>query len=136
MDYRESLRVPDNFAYVIRLAGARVRRRDFNVSYAVGVGGVTSIAVIGHSDCGMVNVASKEEAFVRGLEERGDWESETARSHFANSAPIHEIGSETESAIKGAEQLRQTYKKVMAVPFVYRVEDRLLYLPARWKQSF
>jgi len=135
MDYRESLRIPDNFAYVIRLAGARVRRRDFNVSYAVSVGGVTSIAVIGHTDCGMVNVASKQEAFVRGLMERGEWTSETARAHFESSAPAHEIGSETESAIKGAERLRQTYKKVMAVPLIYRIEDRLLYLPARWKQS-
>jgi len=135
MDYRESLRIPDNFAYVIRLAGARVRQRDFNVSYAVGVGGVTSIAVIGHTDCGMVKVASKEEEFVRGLMERGGWESETARSHFASAAPVHEIGSETESAIKGAERLRQRYKKVMAVPFVYRVEDRLLYLPTRWNES-
>ena len=135
MDYRENLRIPANFAYVIRLAGARVRQRDFNVSYAVGVGGVQSIAVIGHTDCGMINVAFKEEAFVKGLMERGDWNSEAAHSHFASSAPIHEIGSETESAIKGAERLRQIYKKVMTVPLIYRVEDGLLYLPSRWKQS-
>jgi carbonic anhydrase len=135
MDYRESLRLPDNFAYVIRLAGARVRQRDFNVSYAIGVGGVSSIAVIGHTDCGMVGVAAREEAFVQGLMERGGWESETARSHFASSALVHEIGSETESVIAGAERLRRIYKKIMAVPFVYRVEDRLLYLPARWRSE-
>ncbi|HKF57105.1 MAG TPA: carbonic anhydrase [Blastocatellia bacterium] len=134
MDYRESLRIPENFAYVIRLAGARVRQRDFNVSYAIGVGGVSSIAVIGHTDCGMVSVDAKEEAFVRGLMERGGWESETARSHFASSAPVYEIGSETESTIMGAQRLRQIYKKIMAVPFVYRVDDKLLYLPVRWKE--
>jgi carbonic anhydrase len=134
MDYRESLRLPDNFAYVIRVAGARVRQRDFNVSFAIGVGGVSSVAVIGHTDCGMVNVGAKEEAFVGGLMERGGWDSETAHSHFSSSAEIYEIGSETESVIAGAERLRQIYKKIMAVPFVYRVEDRLLYLPARWKQ--
>ena len=135
MDYRESLRLPENFAYVIRVAGARVRQPDFGISYAIGVGGVTSIAVITHSDCGMVNVASKEEQFVHGLVERAGWESDTAQSHFASSAPVHEIGSETTSAVVGARRLGETYKKITAIPLVYRVEDKLLYLPKQWRQE-
>jgi carbonic anhydrase len=133
MDYRASLRTPDNFAYVIRAAGARVRQRDFSVSYAIGVGGVTSIAVIAHTDCGMINVATKEGEFVRGLTENGGWELEAAQTHFRSSAASYEIGSETESAVKGAERLREIYKKTTVIPFIYRVEDRLLYLPKQWK---
>jgi len=133
MDHRLGLRTPDSFAFVIRLAGARLRQRDFGVSFAIGVGGVTSIAVIGHTDCGMVNVASREEQFVRGLTERAGWESEAAHSHFEASAPVHEIGSETQSAVNGARRLREAYKKIVAVPLIYRVEDKLLYLPKEWK---
>src|SRR5262245_43135122 len=124
MDYRQSLRIPDNFAFKIRVAGARVRHRDFSLSYAIGVGGVTTIAVIGHSDCGMINVASREEQFVSGLMERCGWEQETAQSHFASSAPVYEIGSETRSVIRSAERLRKTYENILVVPFVYLIEDR------------
>jgi carbonic anhydrase len=133
MDYRENLRIPDDFAYVIRAAGARVRQRDFSVSYAIAVGGVRSIALIAHTECGMINVASKEDEFVRGLTEGAGWESEMARSHFTSSAPLYEIGSETKCVLNGAERLRETYSQVLVAPLVYRVEDRLLYLPKQPK---
>jgi len=133
MDFRVNLRIPEGFAFVIRVAGARIRQRDFNVSFAIGVGGVTSIAVIGHTDCGMVNLASREEQFVAGLGERAGWESEAAHSHFAGSAQVYEIGSETDSAVNVARRLRETYKKILVAPLVYRVEDKLLYLPKEWK---
>src|SRR5215469_5643006 len=97
MDYRVSLRIPDDFAFVIRVAGARVRQREFGISFAIGVGGVTSIAVITHTGCGMINVATREGEFVRGLADRGGWDADAARSHFESSAPVYEIGSETES---------------------------------------
>jgi carbonic anhydrase len=129
IDYRISLRIPDDFAYVIRIAGARIRQRDFNVSYAISVGRLGSIALITHTGCGMINVASKEEQFVNGLTERFGWESQAARSHFTSAAPLYEIGSETESALKAAERLRDTYSRLLVAPLVYRVEDRLLYLP-------
>jgi carbonic anhydrase len=77
----------------------------------------------------MINVASKEEQLVNGLTQSMGWEPQTARSHFTSSGPLYEIGSETESALKGAERLRETYNRVLVAPLVYRVEDRLLYLP-------
>ena len=56
MDNRKHLRIPDNFAYIIRAGGANLRYSEFKVSYAIAVGGVKSIALIGHNHCGMVNL--------------------------------------------------------------------------------
>src|ERR1044071_3647076 len=47
MDHRKHLHMPDNFAYIIRSGGANLRYSEFKVSYAIAVGGVRSIALIG-----------------------------------------------------------------------------------------
>ena len=60
MDNRKRLRMPDNFAYVIRTGGANLRYSEFKVSYAIAVGGVKAIALIGHTNCGMVNLAARK----------------------------------------------------------------------------
>src|SRR3990172_12017707 len=69
MDNRKHLRIPDNFAYIIRAGGANLRYSEFKISYAIGVGGVKSIALIGHNKCGMVNLVSRRETFINGLVE-------------------------------------------------------------------
>ena len=56
MDNRKHLHMPDNFAYIIRSGGANLRYSEFKVSFAISVGGVKHIALIGHSNCGMVNL--------------------------------------------------------------------------------
>src|SRR5215216_4618315 len=61
MDHRKHLRIPDNFAYIIRAGGANLRYSEFKVSYAIAVGGVGAIALIGHNNCGMVNLVSRRE---------------------------------------------------------------------------
>ncbi|MDI6768868.1 MAG: hypothetical protein QMD04_04255 [Anaerolineales bacterium] len=40
MDNRKSLRMPENFAYILRSGGANLRRSEFKVSYAIAIGGV------------------------------------------------------------------------------------------------
>src|SRR5437660_1542693 len=64
MDSRKSLRIPDNFAFILRAGGANLRYSEFKVSYAVAIGGVRHIALIGHTDCGMVNLIARERAIV------------------------------------------------------------------------
>jgi len=49
MDNRKHLHIPDNFAYIIRAGGANLRYSEFKVSYAIAVGGVKHIALIGHT---------------------------------------------------------------------------------------
>ena len=127
MDNRKHLRIPDNFAFIIRAGGANLRYSEFKVSYAIAVGGVKSIALIGHNQCGMVNLAARKELFIKGLIENAGWEPELAEQHFMNFAPMFEIGNEVDFVLSEAKRLRLRYPKIQVVPLMYKVEDNLLY---------
>ncbi len=126
MDYRKHLRIPENFAYILRSGGANLRPSEFKVSFAIAVGGVRAIALIGHDGCGMVDLASKEEAFVEGLVDVG-WERDRAHGHFRAFAPHFEIGDEIGFLATETARLRARYPKVSVAPFLYRLDDDLLY---------
>ena len=127
MDNRKHLHIPDNFAYIIRAGGANLRYSEFKVSYAIAVGGVKCIALIGHNQCGMVNLMSRREAFIRGLVENAGWERELAEQHFMNFTPMFEIGNEIDFVLSEAQRLRSRYPKIFVAPLFYKVEDNLLY---------
>lgn len=127
MDYRKHLRIPENFAYILRSGGGNLRPSAFKVSFAIAVGGVRAIALIGHDRCGMVNLPAKEDAFVEGLVDVG-WEREEAREHFQEFAPRFEIGDEIGFLITEAARLRRRYPRVLVNPFLYRLDDDRLYV--------
>lgn len=127
MDSRKHLRIPDNFAYIIRAAGANLRYSEFKISYAIGVGGVSHIALIGHTQCGMENLASKKDAFVQGLVERAGWGRSQAEDHFLNFCMMFEIGEVSDFILSETIRIRARYPKIQVAPFIYRVEDSLLY---------
>ncbi len=127
MDNRKHLHIPDNFAYIIRAGGANLRYSEFKVSYAIAVGGAKCIALIGHNQCGMVNLMSRREAFIQGLVERAGWERELAEQHFTNFVPMYEIGNEIDFVLIEAQRLRLRYPKIPVAPLFYKVEDNLLY---------
>lgn len=127
MDNRKHLRIPDNFSYIIRSGGANLRYSEFKVSYAVGVGGVRTISLIGHTNCGMVNLMARKRAFVDGLVDAG-WERDVAEDHFHHFSPIFEIGNEVDFVLSEAKRLRLRYPLVRVAPLLYRVEDNRLYL--------
>jgi len=127
MDNRKHLHIPDNFAYIIRAGGANLRYSEFKVSYAIAVGGVKCIALIGHNQCGMVNLAARKEAFIQGLIENAGWEREWAEQHFLHFAPMFEIGNEVDFVLSEAKRLRLRYPKIQVAPLLYKVEDNLLY---------
>ena len=126
MDNRKRLRIPDNFAYIIRTGGANLRYNEFQVSYAVAVGGVKSIALIGHNNCGMVGLTARREQFVHGLVEKAGWERKWAEEHYTHFAPMFEIGNEIDFVLGEAKRLRLRYPGIQVVPMHYRVEDNLL----------
>ncbi len=128
MDNRKHLRLPDNFAFIIRAGGANLRYSEFKVSYAIAVGGVKSIALIGHTHCGMVNLMSQKDLFIHGLVESAGWERERAEEHFLHFAPMFEIGNEVDFVLSEANRLRVRYPNIQVAPLLYRVEDNLLYL--------
>ena len=130
MDNRKHLHMPDNFAFIIRAGGANLRYSEFKVSYAIAVGGVKHMALIGHSNCGMVNLAARKEAFVEGLAANAGWERSKAEEHFNHFAPMFEIGNEIDFVLSETRRLRLRYPGIQIAPLLYRVEDNRLYLVA------
>lgn len=127
MDSRKHLHIPDNFAFIIRSGGANLRYSEFKVSYAISVGQVSHIALIGHNNCGMVNLVSRKEEFINGLVERAGWSKSAAEDHFMNLALMHEIGNELDFIMSEATRLNNRYPKIEVAPLYYKVEDNKLY---------
>lgn len=127
MDSRKALRIPHDFAYVLRTAGANMRDNEFRISFAIAVGGITTIVLIAHTDCGMARVARLHDEFVQGMVERAGWDKAQAEKHFAVSVPKFAIDDEIDFVMREAERLRGLYPKITVVPLLYRVEDDLLY---------
>lgn len=128
MDNRKHLRIPDNFSFIIRTGGANLRYSEFKISYAISVGGIQHIAIIGHNNCGMVNLKSRKDLFVKGLVEKAGWDKNEAEDHFAHFAPKFEIGNEIDFVLSEAKRLRLMYPKICIAPMLYKVENNKLYL--------
>lgn len=127
MDSRKSLRIPNDFAFVLRTAGANMRDNEFRISYAVAVGGVRTIVLIAHTDCGMARLDERREQFIRGLVDAAGWDKARAVKHFEDSAPKFGIVDEVDFVLGEAKRLRSIYPRITVVPLLYRVEDDLLY---------
>jgi carbonic anhydrase len=128
MDNRKHLNMPDNFAFIIRSGGANLRYSEFKVSFAIAIGGVRHIALIGHSHCGMVNLEARKPEFINGLMEAAGWAREQAEEHFMHFAPMFEIGNEVDFILSETKRLRMRYPKIQIAPMIYLVEDNKLYL--------
>ena len=127
MDNRKVLRIPDRFAYVIRAGGANLRPAEFKVSYAIAVGGVRALALVGHTHCGMVDLHARRPAFIDGLVDVG-WDRDAAEAHFDAFAPLFEIGDEVDFVLSEGERLRDRYPRLLVACLIYRVEDGRLWL--------
>jgi len=127
MDSRKSLRIPNDFAFVLRTAGANMRDNEFRISYAIAVGGVRTIVLIAHTDCGMARLEQSRERFIRGLMDAAGWDEARAVKHFEDSAPKFGMRDEVEFVLREAARLRAIYPRIDIVPLLYRVEDDLLY---------
>lgn len=127
MDNRKHLNAPDQFAFIIRSGGANMRASEFKISFAVGVGGVRAMALIGHTQCGMINLPTRRDKFIEGLVEAG-WSRDAAAVHFEQNVAAFEIGNEETFTLSEANRLRARYPKVLIAPMIYQVEDNRLYL--------
>ena len=126
MDHRKALRIPDNFAYVLRAAGANLRRIDFDLAYAVAIGGVRTLALIGHAQCGMVRLARQREDFVRGLAKHGGWTLDGARDYFDRNAPSLDIADSAKFVCSEARRLRKRFPTLTVAPLMYCTADRAI----------
>lgn len=127
MDSRKALRIPHDFAFVLRTAGANMRDNEFRISYAIAVGGVRTIVLIAHTDCGMARLAQRREQFIEGMVASAGWDRARAERHFTESAPKFGIRDEIEFVLQEAARLRAIYPKIMVAPLLYKIDDDLLY---------
>ena len=128
MDNRKQLRVPDNFAFILRTGGGNIRYSEFKLSFAIGIGGVRHVAMIAHDNCGMSNLFSKREAFVEGLMKNAGWPRKRAEEYFVTYAPLFEIGNEADFVVAEARRMNFKYPKVKVLPMYYKLADNKLYL--------
>ena len=123
MDHRKDLVIPNEFAYVLRSAGGNMRDSSFEISYAIAVGGVSAIALLAHTHCGMEHVTAKRAPFIAGLVQRAGWDHAAATRHFEEMAPRYEIGDPLDFVVGEARRLRREYPGIFVVPLLYSVED-------------
>ena len=126
MDNRKSLKLPENFAFVLRVGGANINRMLFKISFAIAVGGIRAIAIVAHNHCGMAELPGRRAEFVRGLVAVG-WTRKAAESHYREFAPVFAIPEPIAFAAASAADLRRRYPKVLVAPLLYRLEDNRLY---------
>lgn len=127
MDNRKQLQIPNNFAYILRTGGGNLRYSEFKVSYAIAIGGVKTIVLIGHDNCGMVNLMGKRERFIEGLIKNAGWSRSQAEEHFRSFAPMFEIENEINFLLSETKRLREKYPKILIAPLFYKIEDNMLY---------
>ncbi len=128
MDNRKQLRIPENFAYILRTGGGNVRYSEFKVSYAIAIGDLKTVVLIAHDKCGMSNLMKNRKKFVDGLAKNAGWPKEKALEHFMNFAPMFEIGDEIEFVLSETERIKSKYPNIQVVPLFYKLADGLLYL--------
>ncbi len=127
MDNRKSLDMPENLAYVIRTGGGNMMEVEFKISFTIALKKVNAVALIAHDDCGMVDLLSKKDDFIKGLVNNGGWNKEQATEHFENFAPKFGIENEIKFVFKESKRLKLKYPPILIAPLFYNIEDKLLY---------
>ncbi len=127
MDNRKTLRLPDNFAYILRAGAGNLRRMQFKFSFAIAVGEVKAIAIIGHSDCGMNQLSERRSQFIAGLIQNGGWDAAAAARHFDEHVGEFQIVDTIAFAEDEAARLRQVYPRITVAPLFFTVEDGRLH---------
>ena len=128
MDYRVSLNIPKDFAFIIRIAGANMRDQEFPIAFALSSKKVKAIAIIGHTECNMAELNDKKNAFVSGLEAALKWTPEKAGEFFDSSVDQFNIGTVVPFILQETVRLRGQFPDVIIAPLIYDVTNGKLYL--------
>lgn len=128
MDNRKQLHMPNKFAFIVRTPGARIMGFEFALSFPIAIADIQHVAIIAHTDCGMVHLTGKREKFIEGLTQNAGWMREEAENHFSSFAPLYEIENETRFVYEESLRLKNKYPNIEFVPMLYQVKDHRLYL--------
>ena len=127
MDYRIHLHVAKNFAYVLRLAGANLRHREFDLACVLAFAGIRHVCVVGHTDCAMESLQHRREAFISGLQKMGGWSKARAELEFGLFAPRLAFPNVVDFTLFEAAWLERRFPGVVVAPLIYNVKDSSLY---------
>ncbi len=128
MDFRVRFQIPLNYAFMIRTGGANMKNMEFKISYAISVGGIKYIAIIGHSDCAMTKITMNKKIFIQGLVKQSKWPAKKAIKYFSDKSQVFEIKDEIDFTLKEVNRLKKLYEGITIVPMIYEIEDNKLYL--------
>ena len=120
------LRIPAGFAISLHTAAANLKRDPFKVSWAVGIGGVSAIAIVGHTGCGLTALREQREAFVGQMIDAAGWERPAAEQHFDHWSDLFAIEDPAAFAAAEAIRLRARYPKIPVAPLLYDTADQML----------
>lgn len=123
IDHREALTFPHNFAYVLRTAGVRLHGNEFELAYAVAVGGVEAVALVAHTDCGMGHVRARRAEFVAGLVARGGVGDRDAAAYYDAHVDQYAQADPIAAVVEEAAEIRAWLPLVLVAPLLYQVED-------------
>ena len=131
IDYRKSLSLPQNCAYVIRRTGANMAGSEFSLALALSTG-IEYMALIAHNHCVMSDPHVKRGAFVSALTGKHGWSDDQALSFFDEHASSREIDDAIDFSIKESRRLSNLFRGLKVVPMLFMLEDNLVYLVKDW----
>lgn len=132
VEFRYALPIPRMFAYVIRRASGRLMGSEFSIAYILSAG-VRHFALIGHNDCGMTKVLSKQNDMIKALTEQG-WPQDRAEDFVYSQSERHMMKDEIDGLRREYIRLRRLFKNVMIAPMFVDLADTRLFIPTWYNE--
>jgi carbonic anhydrase len=133
MEFRFSLPVPANYAYVIRTPGGRLIGAELAIGYVLHRG-VTNILLIAHNDCGMTHLVELAPDIGKALMNQG-WSAEVAEQFVRKHTAKLAVRDELEALEQEYHRLKRLFKKVHVAPLFLTLSDKRVYIP-KWYQDY
>ena len=125
-EQQTGLRIPAGFALGVNGAAANLKRDPFKVSWAIGIGQVSAIAIVGHTGCGMVGLRERREEFVARMVAVAGWARAAAEQHFDHWGDLYTIEDPAVFAASEAARLRARYPKIPVAALLYDAAEQML----------
>lgn len=133
MEYRYSMPVPSNYAYIIRTPGGRLLNSELAVGYVLSRG-VTNILLIAHNDCGMTHLVEHCAEITDALVDQG-WDREHTNKWVKTEIARLAVKDELEALEQEYHRLKSQFKKVHVAPLFLTLSDKRVYIP-KWYHDF
>ena len=133
MEFRYSMPVPANYAYVIRTPGGRLIGSELAIGYVL-FRGVTNILLIAHNDCGMTHLVEYSADIVEAFVNQG-WSRDVAERFVKAQVAELAVKDELDALEKEYHRLKSMFSKVHVAPLFLTLSDKRVYIP-NWYHQF